>query len=127
MPILDPSSKATVEDFAQSLGLSARENEDGSFGFDFAESGRFSILAAPQDDRVLVSLRRRIILEDLIPLARLAASGGPDPNEGLVFQPGLTSNEQPVLSAAISRREFDLPRLNSVFMAMDRVFKAHGL
>ena len=127
MPALDPSSKATVDDFAQSLGLSARENDDGSFGFDFTESGRFSIVAAPQDDLVLVSLRRRILLEDLIPLARLAASGGPDLHEGLVFQPGLTSKDQPVLTAAIARRAFDLPRLNSVFLAMDRVFKEHGL
>ncbi len=113
--------------FAQSMGLSARETEDGGYGFDFAESGRLSIQAASEGDTVLVSLRRRVVLDDLVPLARLAAAGGPDPVEGLVFQPGLTRTAQPVLTAAIPRRDFDLPRLDAAFLALGRAFAAQGM
>ena len=127
MPALDPSARAAVVQFAQSMGVTARENDDGSYGFDFADSGRLSILAAPEGDTVLVSLRRRLVLDDLVPLARLAAAGGPDPVAGLVFQPGLTRADQPVLTVAIARRDFDLPRLDAAFLALGQALARVGL
>jgi type III secretion system chaperone SycN len=127
MPTLDPSARSAVGQFAQSMGLTARENDDGSFGFDFDDSGRLSVMAALEGDAVLVSLRRRLVLDDLEPLARLAAAGGPDPLEGLVFQPGLTKADQAVLTVAIARRDFDLPRLDAAFLALGRAFAQQGL
>jgi hypothetical protein len=127
MPALDPSARAAVGQFAQSMGLTARENDDGSFGFDFADTGRLSITPAQVGDVVLVSLRRRLVLDDLVPLARLAAAGGPDPLEGFVFQPGLTKADQAVLTVAIARCDFDLPRLDAAFLALGRAFAGQGL
>jgi len=127
MPQLDPSAKATVGEFARSLGLTAQENDDGSFAFDFADSGRLSILAAADGDGVLVSLRRRVVLDDLVPLARLAGMGGPDAVEGVVLQPGLSRADQPVLTVALPRRAFDLPRLDAAFLALGRAFARVGM
>lgn len=127
MPTLDPSARGAVVQFAQTMGLDARENDDGSYGFDFADNGRLSILPAAEGDAVLVSLRRRIVLDDLVPLARLAAAGGPDAVEGFVFQPGLTRADQPVLTVTIERRDFDLPRLDAAFLALGRAFARQGM
>lgn len=127
MPALDPTASDTVARFAQSLGLTARRNEDDSFGFDFAESGRLSFLADSSGDAVLISLTRRILLEDFVPLARLAASGGYDDLGGVIVQAGLTRSNQPVLTVALPRREFDLSRLDAVFALLRARFSAQGL
>jgi len=127
MPDLDPSSARTVADFAQSMGLSSRQNDDGSFGFDFENAGRLSILSDETGDTVLVSLTRRIIADDVVPLARLAGAAGYIPNVDLLLQAGLNKAGQPVLTTALQRRHFDLPRLDATFAALRDAFDAQGI
>lgn len=127
MPLLDPSSADTVSRFAQSMGLDARLNDDGSFGFDFEYSGRLSILSDETGDMVLISLTHRILLEDVVGLARLAGAAGYNNALGQVLQAGLNKADQPVLTAAVMRREFDLPRLDTTFSALRDAFAGQGL
>lgn len=127
MPALDPTGTDTVARFAQSMGLTARRNEDDSYGFEFADSGRLSLMADESGDTVLVSLTRRILLEDFVPLARLAAVSGYDDLAGVMVQAGLTRAGQPVLTAALARRDFDPPRLDAVFSRLRASFAAQGL
>lgn len=127
MPTLDNAARDTVARFAQGMGLTARENEDGSFSFDFAESGRLSIAATQDSQHVVVSLTRRILLEDFVPLARIASVSGHDEIGDVMVQAGLTRADQPVLAIAMPPREFDLPRLDAAFGALRRGFAAAGL
>lgn len=127
MPALDASGSDTVARFAQSMGLTAQRNEDDSFGFEFAQSGRLSFQADNSGDIVLISLTRRILLEDLVPLARLAAMSGHDDLSGVMLHAGLTRAGQPILTAALPRRDFDLPRLDAVFSRMRVSFAAQAM
>jgi len=127
VPALDPSGTETIARFAQSMGLTALRNEDDSFGFEFADSGRLSLMSDDSGDAVLVSLTRRILLDDFVPLARLAAVSGYDDLAGVRGQAGLTRTGQPVLTATLARRDFDLPRLDALFSRLRASFAAQGL
>ena len=66
MTALGNAAKSTVSQFAGSMGLTARENADGSYGFDFSDSGRMSITQDADGHTILVSLTRRTMPITLI-------------------------------------------------------------
>lgn len=125
MPGLSNSARSTVSQFAGTLGVVARESEDGSFGFDFSETGRLSVMPDSEAQCVLVSVTRRTVLDGVVALARLAMLAGPLP-DGRMVQAGLTSTDQPVLVMAFSEQAFDLPALDRALNDMRRIFDAMG-
>ena len=125
MTALGNAAKSTVSQFAGSMGLTARENPDGSYGFDFSDSGRLSITQGVDGQTILVSLTRRTILDGVVPLARLAAVAGPLP-DGRMVQAGLTTTQQPVLAIALEDRSFDLPRLDRALTDLRRLHDSIG-
>ena len=118
-------AKSTVSQFAATLGLTARESEDGSFGFDFSETGRLSVMPNSDGQRVLISVTRRIMLDGVVALTRLAAQAGPLP-DGRMVQAGLTSTDQPVLVIALSERDFSLPTLDRALNDMRAIYDSLG-
>lgn len=125
MPQISSSVRSTVAQFAGTLGLTAIESEDGSFGFDFSETGRLSVLQSPEDQRVLVSVTRRTLLDGVVALARLAVQAGPTP-DGRMLQVGLTATDQPVLILALDERDFSLPMLDRCLTDIRRVYDGLG-
>lgn len=125
MTALGNAAKSTVSQFAGSLGLTARENADGSYGFDFSESGRMSVTQGGDGQTILVSLTRRTILDGVVPLARLASVAGPLP-DGRMVQAGLTPTQQPVLVIALDDRSFDLPALDRALTDLRRLHDSIG-
>ncbi len=125
MTALGNAAKSTVSQFAGSMGLTARENTDGSYGFDFSDSGRLSITQGADGQTILISLTRRTILDGVVPLARLAAVAGPLP-DGRMVQAGLTTTQQPVLAVALDDRSFDLPQLDRALTDLRRLHDSIG-
>jgi hypothetical protein len=125
VPQLSNSAKSTVSQFAGTLGLTPREAADGSFGFDFSETGRLSVGQDPEGQRMLVSVTRRTMLDGVVALARLAAQAGPLP-DGRMLQAGLTSTDQPVLILAVDERDFNLPMLDRCLNDLRRVYDGIG-
>ncbi len=125
MTNLSNSAKSTVSQFAGTLGIPARENSDGSFGFDFSATGRLSVTQDAEGRRVLVSVTRRTVLDGVVALARLAAQAGPMP-DGRFLHAGLTATDQPVLVIALDERQFDLPSLDRALNDMRRVYDGIG-
>ncbi|MCZ8151772.1 MAG: hypothetical protein O9292_05195 [Rhodobacteraceae bacterium] len=125
MARLGNSARSTVSQFAGTLGLTARESEDGSFGFDFSETGRLSVVPDSDGQQVLISVTRRTMLDGVVALTRLACQAGPLPN-GRMVQAGLTSTDQPVLVIALSEREFDLPTLDRALNDMRAIYDSLG-
>ncbi len=123
---LDPAASSAVEAYAAQMGLRAVPDATGAFSFEFRESGRLSVLAA-EDGHVLVSLTRRVILQDLIGLGALLAVGGYHPATALLAQPGLTRAGQPVLTLAFPERGFDLPTLDAGVASLQALFAEAGL
>ena len=114
-----------MSQFAATLGVTPREAADGSFGFDFSETGRLSVAQDPEGQRILVSVTRRTLLDGVVALARLAAQAGPLP-DGRVLQAGLTATDQPVLILALEEREFSLPALDRSLNDIRRVYDGLG-
>jgi hypothetical protein len=112
---LSRSAQSTVERFSAELGLPGQPNEDGTFGFDFERSGRLSVMAAPEDNSVLVSLTGRLMLEGPLALARLVQQAGYDPLGDRIVQVGLTRAGQGVLVVAIPEQAFDIVALQATF------------
>ena len=127
MPRLDSTAEATIQRFAQGMGLSAQAADDGSFGFIFHQAGRLALQGDERGDHVLVSLTRPVMLDDLVPLARLAAMGGHDPSGQGLFQTGINRHGQPVLALALSARGFDLPSLERAVNSLRQRCEAFGL
>lgn len=125
MTALGNAAKSTVSQFAGSMGLTARENSDGSYGFDFSDSGRLSVTQSSEGQDVLVSLTRRTILDGVVPLARLASVAGPLP-DGRMVQAGLTATQQPVLVIALDERSFSLPALDRALTDLRRLHDGIG-
>lgn len=125
MPQLSNSARSTVSQFAGTLGLTAREGEDGSFGFDFSETGRMSVAQDPEGRRILVSVTRRTVLDGVVALVRLAAQAGPLP-DGRMLQAGLTATDQPVLILAMDDRDFNLPTLDRCLTDIRRIYDGLG-
>lgn len=121
MPELSRSAKATVTQFAQDMGLQALQNSDGSFGFDFETSGRLSILAPAEGDGVLITLTRRLMLEDVIALGRFSGLGGYHATLDRTIHTGLTKADQPVLAVTLSEQDFSLPGLDAAFAALEQI------
>lgn len=122
---LGNSAKSTVSQFAATFGLTAQESEDGSYGFDFAETGRLSVLPASDGQRVLVSVTRRILLDGVAALTRLSCQAGPLP-DGRMVHAGLTSTDQPVLVIALPEREFSLPTLDRALNDLRAIYDSIG-
>lgn len=125
MTALGNAARSTVSQFAGSMGLTARENSDGSYGFDFSDSGRLSVTQSTEGQSVLVSLTRRTILDGVVPLARLMSVAGAMP-DGRVVQAGLTATMQPVLVIAVDERSFDLPTLDRALVDLRRLHDGIG-
>lgn len=125
MPSLSSSARSTISQFAGTLGLTAREAADGSFGFDFSETGRLSVAQDPEGQRILVSVTRRTVLDGIVALARLASQAGPLP-DGRMLQAGLTATDQPVLILAVDERSFGLPMLDRCLNDLRRVYDGMG-
>lgn len=125
MASLGQAAKATVAQFAGTLGLPARENSDGSYGFDFSATGRLSVMRDEEGHSVLVSVTRRTVLDGVVPLAGLAAQAGPLP-DGRMVQAGLTATDQPVLVIAVDEDRFDLPTLDRSLNDLRRIFDSIG-
>lgn len=122
---LGNSSRSTVSQFAATFGLTAQESEDGSFGFDFSETGRLSVLPGSDGQHVLVSVTRRLLLDGVAALTRLACQAGPLP-DGRMVHAGLTSTDQPVLVIALSERDFSLPALDRALNDMRAIYDRVG-
>lgn len=119
MPELPRGVDRVVEQFAESMGLQARQSSDGSFGFDFEKAGRLSITAPSEGEGVIVSLTRRIMLEGATARLRFAALGGYDAGTGHMVQTGMTKANQPVLAVTLSGQDVTLPALDSALAMLD--------
>lgn len=125
MSRLGNAAKSTISQFAGTLGLTARESEDGSFGFDFSETGRLTVMPDSEGRHVLVSITRRTMLDGVVALARLAAMAGPLP-DGRMVQAGLTSTDQPVLVIALPDQEFSVPTLDRALNDLRAIYDSLG-
>ena len=125
MPASSTTIKSTVSQFAGTLGLTALESSDGSFSFEYSESGKMAVTLAVDERRVLVSLTRRTMLDGYVAMMRFLQLSGQLP-DGRVLQVGLTTSDQPVLILGIEEQQFDVPTLDRTVSDLRGLFQSVG-
>lgn len=108
-----------VAQYAESLGITAQQSSDGSYGFDFERAGRLSITPPSEGEGVIVSLTRRTILQGAVARLRFAALGGYDPVTDRMVQTGMTKAEQPVLAVTFDAQDLSYPALDATVAMLD--------
>ncbi|WP_163850633.1 hypothetical protein [Pseudooceanicola aestuarii] len=127
MPELSRNARSVVSQFAAGLGLDPVVADDGGAGFEFQTAGRLSFTATQDGDAVVMSLTRKIILEDIVAMGRFAGLGGYHATGDEVIQAGMTRADQPVLALTLPAEAFDLPRLERGFDLLDGLHRSAGL
>ncbi|MEM8597755.1 MAG: hypothetical protein AAGF76_14960, partial [Pseudomonadota bacterium] len=121
----DDRSRQTVFDFAGSMGVMARENQDGSFTFTFEKTGDLSLLASG-DERVgnegpiVMSLSREQARDNPALMLELTRLSGFEPSTNFSLHAGRARDGSIVLSMAIPRDQFDLSALENGFDRLTR-------
>ena len=118
MPRFDERSLRTVYDFAGAMNILARENEDGSFAFEFSRSGELSLFASGEDrpgqeGPIMVSLARAQPRPNPALAMALLAEAGIDPVANMPTHAGESGDGSLVLTLSIPRDRFDLSTLET--------------
>ncbi|NIZ12024.1 hypothetical protein [Phaeobacter sp. HF9A] len=116
---------SAVSRYADAMELTAVPASDGSFGFDFEEMGRVSIVSA-QSGEVLISLTRRLLLDGVQNLAQLAGLAGISDDDGQTIHAARNKYDQPVLVARLRQEDIDPTRIEGVLADLDGRFKSLG-
>ena len=117
--------QTTITDFARSMELEPLEVGDGSYSFDFERGGRLSFVSA-DDGSVLISLTRRLLIEDARNLALCAGLAGIDAYEGTACHAGVNKAGQPVLTLRLAETGLDVPRVEGAYMTLSQKFESIG-
>ena len=117
---------AAIRDFAAQMGLVAAPGPDGAYVFEFAESGRLSVLACDGGERIAVSLTRFVRADTLAARGAVLRLGGHDAGLDALLRAGLTREGRPVLGLDRPARGFDLPALDTAFTALKGAFERIG-
>lgn len=114
MSELSSSAQATVRQFALQMELEPYQANDGSYSFQFENSGRLSILAG-EDNRIIVSLTSKILADDIRGYAVLMPAAGYSAESDTLFHVGANRAGQPVLAEKMLPETFNLPNLEQSF------------
>jgi len=105
----------TIEDFANSMQMKNRLEPaaDGSFTFEFEQSGTLSLLPSQDDRHIFVALGRPPCSSDGTYLEKFLKSAGVDEDENQPLHAGISPNGQFYYVTVLPVQQFDLPGLES--------------
>ncbi|GMO22170.1 MULTISPECIES: hypothetical protein [Bradyrhizobium] len=124
MAQLSVMARRVIETFAGNAGIVARPAPDFSYGFEFAERGTLSILAAEDGLRIIVCLSRlprrtgSSVLKDLLVVA------GYDPFSGAMVHAGLAVDGALALAIDMDEPRFDLQSLDEALSRLDELHRS---
>ncbi|QOZ76324.1 hypothetical protein XH83_13230 [Bradyrhizobium sp. CCBAU 53351] len=117
-------ARRVIETFAGNAGIVAQAAPDFSYGFEFAERGTLSIVAAEDGQRIIVCLSRRprragsSVLKDLLDIA------GYDPFSGAMVHAGLALDGALALAIDMDEPRFDLQSLDEALSRLDELHRS---
>ncbi len=124
MAQLSVMARRVIEAFAGNAGIAAQPAPDFSYGFEFAERGTLSIMAAEDGQRIIVCLSRKprrtgiTLLKDLFDIA------GYDPFSGSMVHAGLAPDGALALAIDMDEPRFDLQSLDEALTRLDELHRS---
>jgi type III secretion system chaperone SycN len=106
------TARRVIESFAANMGVTARAAADQSYGFEFARSGRLSIVPSEDGARVIICLARVPHRADASTQRRLFDQAGFDPASSAMVHAGVAPDGTFVLALNLEEERFDMQLLD---------------
>jgi type III secretion system chaperone SycN len=118
MASFSTATRRAIESFAANMGVTAQAAADHSYGFEFARSGRLSIVPSEDGERVIVCLARVPHRADTSMQRRLLDLAGFDPMSGAMVHAGMASDGTFVFALNLEEERFDLQLLDEALSTL---------
>jgi type III secretion system chaperone SycN len=112
------TARQVIESFAANMGVTARAAADHSYGFEFARSGRLSIVPSEDGERVIICLARGPHRADTSMQRRLFDLAGFDPASGAMVHAGMAPDGTFVLALNLEEERFDMQLLDEALSTL---------
>jgi type III secretion system chaperone SycN len=119
MAAFSTMARRVIESFAANMGVAAQPAADHSYGFQFARSGRLSIVPSEDGERIIVCLARVPHRADTSTQRRLFGLAGFDPASGAMVHAGMTPDGTFVFALNVEEGRFDMQLLDEAFSTLN--------
>jgi type III secretion system chaperone SycN len=126
MATFSTMAKRVIESFAANMGVTARAAADHSYGFEFARSGRLSIVPSEDGERVIVCLARVPHRADTSMQRRLLNLAGFDSAGNAMVHAGMAPDGTFVLALSLEEERFDMQLLDEAFSKLSELHNFIG-
>jgi type III secretion system chaperone SycN len=118
MASFSTATRRVIEQFAANMGVTPQAAADHSFGFEFARSGRLSIVPSEDGERVIVCLARVPHRADTSMQRRLLDLAGFDPMSGAMVHAGMAPDGTFVFALNLEEERFDMQLLDEALSTL---------
>jgi type III secretion system chaperone SycN len=118
MASFSTATRRVIEQFAANMGVTAQAAADHSYGFEFARSGRLSIVPSEDGERVIVCLARVPHRVDTSMQRRLLDLAGFDPMSGAMVHAGMAPDGTFVFALNLEEERFDMQLLDEALSTL---------
>jgi type III secretion system chaperone SycN len=126
MATFSTMAKRVIESFAANMGVTAQAAADHSYGFEFARSGRLSIVPSEDGERVIVCLARVPHRADTSMQRRLLNLAGFDSAGSAMVHAGMALDGTFVLALSLEEERFDMQLLDEAFSKLSELHNFIG-
>jgi type III secretion system chaperone SycN len=126
MPAFSTMARQVIESFAANMGVTARAAADHSYGFEFARSGRLSVVPSEDGDRIIVCLARVPHRADASMQRRLFQLAGLDRASSVLVHAGMAPDGAFVLALNLEEERFDMQSLDQALSTLSELHDSIG-
>ena len=119
-------ARRVIELFAANMGVTAQAAADHSYGFEFARSGRLSIVPSEDGQRVIVCLARVPHRADTSMQRRLFNLAGFDAVSNAMVHAGMAPDGTFVLALDLEEERFDMQLLDEALSMLSELHHSIG-
>jgi hypothetical protein len=124
MATFSTMARRVIESFAAGMSVPAQAAADHSYGFEFARSGKLSIILSREGARVIISLARSSDRADITTQMRLLSLSGFDSISGAMIHAGISSTGAFILALDIEEDHFDVQVLNDSLVNLAKLLNS---
>jgi type III secretion system chaperone SycN len=126
MALFSTMARQVIESFAANMGVTARAAADHSYGFEFARSGRLSVVPSEDGDRIIVCLARAPHRADASMQRRLLRLAGFARASNVMVHAGMAPDGTFVLALNLEEDRFDMQSLDQAFSMLGELHDSIG-
>lgn len=119
-------ARQVIESFAANMGVTAKAAADHSYGFEFARSGRLSVIPSEDGERIIVCLARVPHRADTSMQRRLFDLAGFNQANSVMVHAGMAPDGTFVLALNLEEERFDMQSLGQALSTLGELHDSIG-